>query len=301
MKIVYSPKYEVDLGEHPFDTRKYRLIKEKLQKEFSTVEFVEPKQASAQTLTKVHTKEYVEKVLNLKLSYHEILRLEIPLTKEIIEASCISVGGTILAAELALKQKVGLHIGGGWHHAYADHGEGFCVFNDIACAIKYLQEKNLAKKIAVVDCDVHQGNGTAKIFENDNDVFTFSIHQKEIYPFPKEKSTLDIEVAAYTTDDEYLKLLEQGLKEVKKFVPEIVFYQAGTDIYEYDQLAQLKITKNGILKRDMIVKEYFKEIPIIVTLGGGYAFKLEDTVELHYNTLKIFVEDFLSIGKQFKK
>ncbi len=290
MKVVYSPKYEVDLGEHPFDTRKYRLVKEKLKNDFTNIEFIEPKSASFEVLTMVHTKEYVEKVLNLKLSYNEILKLEIPLTKEIALASAICVGGTILAAEIALKQKIGIHIGGGFHHAYADHGEGFCVFNDIACAIKYLKKKYGIKKFAVVDLDVHQGNGTAKIFEKDKDVFTFSIHQKEIYPYPKEKSTLDVEVVAGTNDKEYLLILEKELKKVVNFNPEVVFYQAGVDIYEFDQLSGLKITKQGVKKRDEVVKEFFKEKPTVVTLGGGYAVDINDTVELHYNTIKVFIQ-----------
>lgn len=289
MKVVYSPKYEVDLGKHPFDTRIYRLIKEKLQNNFPYLEFVEPQKVPIEFIYSVHTKDYVDKILNLNLSFEEILKLEIPLTKQIVESALVCIGGTILAAELSLKQKVGIHIGGGFHHAYPDHGEGFCIFNDIACGVRYLKEKFNFKKIAVVDCDVHQGNGTAKIFENDKDVFTFSIHQADIYPFPKEKSTLDIEIQAETTDKEYLTLLEKGLNEVKKFSPQIVFYQAGVDIYEKDQLAQLKITKDGIKQRDKLVKNFFIDIPIVVTLGGGYAYNWEDTVELHYNTIEIFI------------
>lgn len=289
MKVVYSPGYEVNLGQHPFITKKYRLIKEKLSKEFPDIEFVHPQPVDIKVLLKVHTKEYVEKVLNLQLSYEEILRLEIPLTKEIVDAALCCVDGTILATELALQQNVGIHIGGGFHHAYTDHGEGFCIFNDIACAIKIAEEKYGIKKFAVVDADLHQGNGTAKIFENNKNVFTFSIHQKEIYPWPKEKSTLDIELPAGTKDDEYLTFFEQGLKQVKKFSPEIIFYQAGVDVYENDQLGGLKISKNGVFQRDKLLYEHFKSTPIVVTLGGGYSFNLEDTVELHYNTIKCFI------------
>lgn len=295
MKIVYSPKYEVDLGVHPFSTKIYRLIKQKLEQTFLGLVFVEPQKVVLEYLYEVHTRSYVEKVLNLKLSYEEILKLEIPLTPQIVEASLISVAGTILAAEIALQQKVGIHIGGGYHHAYPEHGEGFCLFNDIAVAIKYLKKTYKIKKVAVVDCDVHQGNGTAKIFQDDKDVFTFSIHQKEIYPEPKEKSTLDIEVYAGTTDEKYLSLLEEGLKKVKNFSAEVVFYQAGVDIYENDQLGGLKITKEGIKKRDELVKKFFKDTPVVVTLGGGYAFDINDTVELHYNTIKTFI-----VGELYK-
>jgi len=291
MKLIYSPKYEVDIGEHPFNTSKYRLIKEKLEKEFKNLGFIEPKEVDLNILYEVHTKEYVDKVLNLKLSYSEILRLEIPLTKEVRDASLIAVAGTILAAEVALKEKVGIHIGGGWHHAYPDHGEGFCVFNDLACAIKYLEKNYGIKKFAVVDLDVHQGNGTAKIFENNKNVFTYSIHQKEIYPFPKEKSTIDVELSAFTTDEKYLKTLEETIKKVVEFNPEVVLYQAGADIYEKDQLAQLKISKEGIKKRDQIVKESFKDKPVVVTLGGGYAFDINDTVEIHCNTIKVWMSE----------
>lgn len=289
MKVVYSSKYEVDIGNHPLVTKVYRLVKEKLEKEFTEIKFVQPDPATVDVLLKVHTKDYVEKILNLKLNYDEILKLEIPLTKQVVESALVCVNGTILSAELALEQKIGIHIGGGFHHAYADHGEGFCIFNDIACAIKVVEEKYGIKKFAVIDADLHQGNGTAKIFENDKNVFTFSIHQKEIYPWPKEKSTLDIELPAGTEDEEYLTLFEQGLKQVKNFSPEIIFYQSGVDIYENDQLGELKITKSGILQRDKLVYEYFKSIPVVVTLGGGYAFNFEDTVELHYNTIKCFI------------
>lgn len=290
-ELVYSPRYEVDIGEHPFNTSKYRLIKEKLAREFDDLKFIEPKEVDTSVLYEVHTKEYVDNVLNLTLSYNEVLRLEIPLTEEVKNAVLIAVAGTILAAEIALRQKIGIHIGGGWHHAYADHGEGFCVFNDLACAVRYLEKNYGVKKFAVVDLDVHQGNGTAKIFQNNKNVFTCSVHQKEIYPFPKEKSMLDCELPAFTTDDKYLTTLETTLKKVTEFNPEVIFYQAGADVYEKDQLAQLKITKEGIKKRDQIVKECFKEKPIVVTLGGGYAFDINDTVEIHCNTIKIFLQN----------
>ncbi|MCS7231405.1 MAG: histone deacetylase [Elusimicrobiota bacterium] len=291
LEIIYSPKYEVNLMEHPFDTKIYRLIKEKIQKEFKNIYFIEPSPVKIEYLLEVHTKEYIEKILNLNLSLEEILQLEIPLNREIVNSFLITVNGTILASDVALKKRIGLHIGGGFHHAYSDHGEGFCVFNDIAVAIKYLKKKKI-RKIAVIDCDVHQGNGTAKIFQDDKDVFTFSIHQKDIYPIPKEKSTLDIELNPNTTDDEYLNILEDALKKIEKFSPEFIFYQAGVDIYEYDQLGGLKITKEGILKRDKLIYEFFKQKPIVVTLGGGYALDINDTVELHYNTLKIFINGY---------
>ncbi len=288
-KIVYSPKYEVYLGNHPCDTKKYRLVKEKLDKQFSDINYIEPVKCSKEDLLLVHTKEYVDKVLNLKLTYDEILKLEIPLNKEIVEASLYCVKGTIIATELALNEHVGIHLGGGFHHAYSDHGEGFCIFNDLAIATRYVQKNFGVKKVAIIDCDLHQGNGTANIFKNDETVFTFSIHEEDIYPYPKENSSLDIGLFPWTGDNEYLDFLKEGLEKILSWGPEIIFYQAGVDPYEYDQLGNLKLTKDGLLKRDHMIKEYFNKIPIVVTLGGGYAFDINDTVELHYNTITTFI------------
>jgi acetoin utilization deacetylase AcuC-like enzyme len=291
MKLIYSKKYEVDLGEHPFNTKKYSLLIAKLKNSgISEIEFIESRPATKEELVLVHEKSYVEKVLSLRLSYEEVLRLELPFNKEISEAAIYAVGGTIMAGENALKEGVGIHLGGGWHHAFADHGEGFCVFNDLAVTTKVLQNKYGIKKVAIIDCDLHQGNGTAKIFEKDESVITFSIHEEGIYPFPKQKSRLDIGISSGTGDEKYLELLEKGLIEIKKLNPEVCIYQAGVDPYENDLLGNLKITKQGMKKRDELVRDRFENIPIVITLGGGYAKDVNETAELHFNTVKAFLE-----------
>ncbi len=289
MKLIYSKKYEIDLGTHPFNTKKYSLLIDKLKKsEIKNLEFIESRPATKEELEIVHKRDYVERVLNLTLSLEEITRLELPFNKQIRDAAVYAVGGTIMAGEIALKEKVGIHLGGGWHHSFSDHGEGFCIFNDLSVATKILQQKFGVKKVAIIDCDLHQGNGTAKIFEQDNNVFTFSIHEEEIYPYPKQKSSLDISLPFGTEDNRYLELLKKGLAEVKIWNPDFCIYQAGVDIYEKDMLGNLKITQEGIYKRDLMVKEFFKDLPIVITLGGGYAVDVNDTAQVHFNTIKAF-------------
>ena len=293
MKIVYSPAYEVDLGPHVFPTTKYRFTKESLLKEkcFNENDFVLPQRASEEELALCHSEEYINKVRNVSLSLHEIQKLEIPLTGEISNASFLCAGGTILACRHALDKGVGLHNGGGFHHAFEAHGEGFCVFNDIAVAIKVLMKDGLIKRPMVIDCDLHQGNGTASIFHNNKDVFTFSIHQEDIYPFIMPKSSLDIPLKNGPGDDEYLSLLSLHIPLIiGKHAPELVVYQAGADPYADDQLGSLKISIKGLEERDRLIKQEVRKhgIPIVITLGGGYARKLEDTVKIHSNTFKIF-------------
>lgn len=292
MKLVYSHNYEIDLGNHPFNTKKYPLLVSLLKKQnFDNIEFIESRPATREELELVHEKSYVDKILNLNLTENEIIKLELPFNKKVRDAALYAVGGTIMACEFALKDysKTSIHLGGGWHHAFEDHGEGFCVFNDLAVATKVLQKKFEIKKVAIVDCDLHQGNGTAKIFQQDNFVFTMSIHEEDIYPYPKQKSSLDIGLPAGTTDEKYLELLDYGLKKVLLWQPEFVIYQAGVDPFEKDVLGNLKITKDGMKKRDEMVKKYFNNIPIVVTLGGGYAEDVNETVELHLNTVKTFL------------
>lgn len=294
MKFVYSPKYEVSLGEHVFVTKKFRLIKEKLISlgVANEKDFIQPTFASREDITLVHTEKYYNKIINLKLNSQEIIKLEIPLTKEIAEASLICCGGTILASNISLENGVGIHIGGGFHHAYPDHGEGFCIFNDIAVAIKKLKKEKKIKKALVIDCDLHQGNGTAFIFKNDKDTFTFSMHEEDIYPYPKEKSDYDIGLQPYTTDDEYLSLLGDALSKITKFFStELIVYQAGADPFCEDQLGSLKLTKEGLISRDKLVYDYSKRlnVPIVLTLGGGYAQNIFDTVDIHTNTILVFM------------
>lgn len=289
-KFFYSPKYEVDLGPHVFPTQKYRLIKELLSQRFGLKEddFVLPNPASKEIVCLVHTQEYFEKLKNNLLSLEELLRLEIPMNEEIFTASLICVEGTCLASLYALENGLGIHIGGGFHHAFPDHGEGFCVFNDIAIAVKRLIKERLIKKAMVIDCDLHQGNGTAFIFQKEKNVFTFSIHQENNYPFYKPPSSLDIGLEDGAGDKEYLKVLRENIPLIiKEFKPEFILYQAGADPYENDQLGGLRLTKEGLKERDRFIFIQAKEnnIPIALTLGGGYALDLHDTVEIHFNTI----------------
>lgn len=294
MQIVYSPEYEVNLGAHPFVTAKYRLAKEKLIKEkiCSEKDFIIPENPTDEDILLVHTPKYLEKIKSLKLSFNEILQLEIPLSKEIADASVLCCGGTISTCMAAVETGVGIHLGGGFHHAFPDHGEGFCVFNDLAVGIRKIQQLNKVKKALVIDCDLHQGNGTAYIFKTDKNVFTFSIHQGDIYPYPKQKSSVDIELPPSTADEEYLSLLQKTIPAIiDKHKPDIIVYQAGADPYRDDQLGQLKLTIDGLKKRDeFIFKQGRKHsIPLVVTLGGGYAVNTQDTVNIHANTVKVFL------------
>ncbi|MGE4357288.1 MAG: histone deacetylase [Candidatus Omnitrophota bacterium] len=288
--FFYSPEYEVNLGEHVFPTVKYRLVKTSLIQKLNLKEeaFINPPPASRETVCLVHTSEYFDKLKFNRLSLEELLRLEIPMDEQIFTASLICVEGSYLAGKYALNNKLGVHIGGGFHHAFPDHGEGFCVFNDLAITIRRLEKEKLIRKAMVIDCDLHQGNGTAFIFQKDKNVFTFSIHQENNYPFYKPAGSLDIGLDDGTEDEEYLAILAKNIPSIlKSFKPDIILYQAGADPYKDDQLGGLKLTKEGLRKRDAFIFHQAKEnrIPIMVTLGGGYAFELEDTVEIHCNTI----------------
>ncbi|MBI1939932.1 MAG: histone deacetylase, partial [Acidobacteria bacterium] len=283
MRFVYSDEYDLNLGNHVFPAIKYRLVKEKLLRDgvARAGDLVEPAPASDDDVALVHHREYIRKLQTGKLSYLEILRLEIPYSPELIRAVWLSAGGSILAGRLALEDSVAVNLGGGFHHAYPDHGEGFCVLNDIAIAIRRLQKDNAIERAMTVDCDVHQGNGTAAVFAGDHTVFTLSIHQENNYPYPKPPSDLDINLEDGVGDDEYLARLEEGLeKSLAEFQPDLMFYLAGADPYREDQLGGLRLTVEGLEKRDRLVygKARAKKIPVAVTLAGGYARKVEDTV-----------------------
>jgi len=211
---------------------------------------------------------------------------------EIISAYFIHAQGTIVACQEAINQGIGLHLGGGFHHAFADHGEGFCYINDVAVGIKKMQSLKLVDRVAVIDCDLHQGNGTAKIFQNDKSVFTFSIHQEHLYPI-KEESTLDIGLDDGTGDIEYLTKLQDAIDRILTVhKPQLVVYVAGADPFQMDQLSSLRITKDGLKKRDELVIKQIRQqkIPVAVTLAGGYAFDVNDTVDIHFNTCKVCLE-----------
>lgn len=286
------------MGEHVFPTQKYPLIYKTLKERYKIPHqnFREATPASDEDILLVHNCEYLNKLKNMRLSFEELIQLEIPLTREVLEAAMICVQGTIIASGVALEEKIGIHIGGGFHHAFPDHGEGFCIFNDEAVAIRKLQKENLIKRALVIDCDLHQGNGTAYIFKNDSSVFTFSIHQQNNYPFYKPPSNLDIGLPDGVGDETYLNFLKDNIPRIiKEFKPDFIMYQAGADPYERDQLGGLRLTKVGLRKRDEIIFAQAKKnnVPITVVLGGGYAYNISDTVQIHCNTILAGMEMLL--------
>lgn len=294
-QIVYSPKYNVDIGTHVFPTNKYDLIKERLinNHNFIKEDFIESVPAKGEDILLVHTPEYFKKIKCGTLTVNDEMKLELPYSPQLAQGSFICVGGSIKAAQIALEQGMGVHLGGGFHHAFADHGEGFCVFNDHAVAIAYLLKNNKIKKAAVIDCDLHQGNGTASIFKNNTSVFTFSIHQENNYPIPKEKSDLDIGLDNNAEDAAYLDALKQAVKEIiLKEKPDFIVYVAGADTYRYDQLGGLALTIGGMKQRDEIVLGFAGryKIPALTVLAGGYAVEIKDTITIHANAVLTAVE-----------
>jgi acetoin utilization deacetylase AcuC-like enzyme len=295
MKVVYSDGYDLNLGNHVFPSIKYKLTRDKLLREgvLRVEDMVEPEAASDADVALVHHRDYIHKLKAGKLSYAEILRLEIPYSPELIRAVWLCAGGSILAGRLALQGGVAANLGGGFHHAFADHGEGFCVLHDVAISIRRLQQENAIGRAMTVDCDVHQGNGTAEIFAADPNVFTLSIHQERNYPYPKPPSSLDVNLEDGTEDDEYLAALEQALDQsLAEFQPDLMFYLAGADPYREDQLGGLKLSLHGLECRDRMVieKARARKIPVTVTLAGGYARHVEDTVRIHTNTIRVAKE-----------
>jgi len=293
LNFVYSPNYCVDLGGHIFPTEKYRLIYENLKKEGLITEnnLHKPERPSNQDLLKIVNSEYLDDLLNARLTPRTYLS-ELPVRKDIIEWQILGCGGSFLCAKLALESGAGYHIGGGLHHAFSDHAEGFCYLNDVVFAAVKMLEQGI-KKIAIIDCDLHQGNGTARFFQNEGRVFTFSIHQEYLYP-KKEKSDLDIGLDFDTEDQEYLEKLQFALNKIDEFNPSFIIYLAGADPYIFDQLGSLRLTIEGLVKRDEMVIEYAynKKLPIIVLLGGGYARELTDTVEIHCNTARVLQRSY---------
>ena len=290
--VVWHPAYEVDIGPHVFPTRKYRLVRERLLAEgtVSSGDLHEAAPASDEAVALVHTADYIRKIKTGALSDAEQLVLEVPFSPALRDASWICAGGAIATARLALQRTIALHLGGGFHHAFPDHGEGFCLINDVAIAIRALQEEKLIGRALVVDLDVHHGNGTAAIFRDDPAVFTFSMHQEHNYPALKPPSDLDIGLDDRTGDAEYLSLLEQHLPQVlARHNPDLVFYLAGADPYQFDQLGGLGLTISGLGRRDELVFQSAASagVAVAVCLAGGYAVDTDDTVEIHCNTVRV--------------
>lgn len=291
IKIVYSDDYwMVDIGNHVFPLRKYRLLYEKLlSMGIKKANVIVPDRASEEDVQLVHSARYVKKLKTGRLSQAEMLALELPYSPEFFNFALLYVGGTIIAAQKALEEGLVVHIGGGFHHAFSGHGEGFCVLNDVAVAVAKLRNEGEIRKAMVVDCDVHQGNGTASIFSDTEDVFTYSLHQMDLYPAEKPESTLDFGLWSGDGDEKYLSALRDHIPRIYEvFQPEIIFYLAGADPYEKDQLGGLSISIEGLLERGRIVIGEARrlKIPIVVLLAGGYAYDVEDTVQIHLNTIK---------------
>lgn len=287
MRLVWSPAYDVDLFGHVFPVEKYRLVRQALIDRgiAGAGDFVEGGPATEEDMLLVHTPDYVDDLMNLR-STPRTMRSELALTREIVDAYIAAAGGTIEAARLALDDGVCVHIGGGYHHAYPGHAEGFCYLNDVAIAVARLRRDKAADRVAVIDCDLHQGNGTAVIFAGEPDVFTFSIHQEYNYP-PKERSDLDIGLPDGADDGLYLEKLGVVSGILERHSPGVAVYLAGADPYVGDKLGGLAVTKAGLQRRDRLVFDECARlsIPVCVVLAGGYAENVGDVVEIHVNTI----------------
>jgi acetoin utilization deacetylase AcuC-like enzyme len=291
-KLVHHPGYDLNFGEHVFPTQKYAMIRQRLLDErFATPEdFIEPEAAPDEDILAVHERDWVERLKSGTLSYYDILKLEVPYSRQMVRAFWLAAGGTTLAAHLALRDGVGFNLGGGFHHAFPGHGEGFCAVNDIAVAIRRLQKDGRIHRAMVLDCDVHHGNGTAAIFSGDAGVFTISIHQLNNYPAKKPTSNIDIDLADETGDEEYLERLRHAcVHAVTAFKPELLVYVAGADPYYQDQLGGLSLTLEGLRARDHLVFScaLMQGAAVAVALAGGYAVDVNDTVTIHANTVKV--------------
>src|SRR5258708_2386779 len=254
--LVYHPRYDLNLGAHVFPSQKFRLLHELLLREKIAApdEIVQPDRASDGDLLRAHTQDWVTKLKTGTLTASEIMKLEVPYSPELAEAVWLAAGGTILAGQLALRDGFASNLSGGFHHAYASHGEGFCAINDVAVAIRCLQSGGLVKKAIVVDTDVHHGNGTAHIFRDDDSVFTLSIHQEHNYPAHNPSSNLDLPLDDGVENDEYLSTLLPAVeRSLDEFRPDILFYVGGADPFCEDQLVGLRLTKSGLKSRDKYV------------------------------------------------
>ena len=291
--IAFHSIYKHPLPEgHRFPMLKYELLPQQLVHEGTAhqTDFFEPEKCELNNVLAIHTKDYVEDLLNLTLDAKAARKIGFPLSKELVEREFRIAQGTIAGCQKAFETKVAFNIAGGTHHAYTNRGEAFCMLNDQAIGAQFLLDKKLAKKILIIDLDVHQGNGTAEIFQNNPNVFTFSTHGKTNYPFKKEKSDLDIAFADGTTDHEFLKTISEViLKLIEQQKPDFIFYLAGVDILASDKLGKLSCTIEGCKKRDEIVFELCNkyQIPVQVSMGGGYSPEIKTIIEAHANTYRV--------------
>jgi acetoin utilization deacetylase AcuC-like enzyme len=287
--LVYSSQYFADLQGHVFPIEKYRLIVESIKAEGILGDVVAPEPATRDQLELVHTPEYLDDLFEGRWTARTASS-EMALTPEIAQAFQLGAGGSIAAARLALERGgPAMNVGGGFHHAFPGHAEGFCYINDVALAVKAMLDEGRAERAAVVDCDLHQGNGTAVIFAEEPNVFTFSIHEENLYPV-KQRSDLDVGLPSFAGDDVYLPPLREYVPAVlDKHRPEFVAYVAGADPYAGDQLGTLQLSIEGLVERDRVVLGSCRErgIPVVILLAGGYAARTEDTVTIHANTYKV--------------
>jgi acetoin utilization deacetylase AcuC-like enzyme len=292
LKIAWHPIYAHPLPEgHRFPMLKYELIPEQLLHEgcITQENLFAPALCKDDVVLRTHDQAYVDKLQQQTLSAKEQRAIGFPQSPALTQREWMITQGTIDCCHFALQNGVAMNVAGGTHHAFADRGEGFCLLNDFAVAANYLLRQNLATKILIVDLDVHQGNGTAKLFANENRVFTFSMHGRHNYPFHKEQSNLDIPLEDGTNDETYLTLLQNHLPEiVQNFEPDFVFYLSGVDILETDKFGKLKVTMNGCKQRDEMVFKLLKEksLPCVVSMGGGYSADVKIIVEAHCNTFR---------------
>jgi acetoin utilization deacetylase AcuC-like enzyme len=294
-QLVYHEGYDLHLGPHVFPSQKFRLIAEKLLAEgiASKEDFLRPEPAGDADILRVHTADWVHKLKTATLTRSEEMKLEVPYSPELVEAFWLAAGGTIAAGQAAMRDGFACNIGGGFHHAYPGHGEGFCAIHDVAVAIRRLQHDGAIGKAMVIDTDVHHGNGTAAIFSKDESVFTLSIHQLNNYPAHKPASTLDLNMEDGVSDAEYLEALLPAVRHaLNKFQPDMVFYIGGADPYRDDQLGGLDISMEGLKERDksVFLEARQRRIPVVTALAGGYARRLEDTVQIHANTIGAALE-----------
>ncbi len=298
LKIAYHPIYKHPLPEgHRFPMVKYELLPLQLLHEGTCEEhhFFQPNVISEGDVLKAHDETYFEHLRSLNLKPSEVRKIGFPLSDELVQRELIIADGTIKGCEFALKHGIAMNIAGGTHHAYSNRGEAFCMLNDQAIGARYLQTNDLAKNILIVDLDVHQGNGTAEIFQNDMSVFTFSMHGKSNYPFKKEESDLDIALEKGTDDDTFLNILKETLpKLIDDIQPDFIFYLCGVDVVATDKLGTLGMTIQGCKERDRYVLETCQEnqIPVQCSMGGGYSPDIKIIVEAHANTFRIAQEIF---------
>jgi acetoin utilization deacetylase AcuC-like enzyme len=295
LPIIFHEDYEFDIGAHVFPTQKFRMVRDRLLADGTITEadIVRPKPATDEQVELVHTAEFVTKINEDDLSYQEQMILEVPFSRGLRDGMWLCSGGSILTGRMALENGLAAHIGGGFHHAFANHGEGFCLINDVAIAIRALMHEGLIERALVVDCDVHHGNGTAAIFSGDPAVFTFSMHQQHNYPPFKPPGDLDLGLDNGTGDEQYLTLLDTNLPEIlESHQPQLVFFLAGADPYREDQLGGLDLSVAGLRERDAKVITMFRDagVPIATTTAGGYAVSQSDTVEIHCNTIRVAKE-----------